>query len=122
MIFRVGGATRIVKAARDRLSDRVAIGVLTKTFPPELVDTVVDEAKAREQRKRSLPARLTLYFLLAMCLFPEVGYLLVWDSQRDEHYAKSAEIFIKHAEADNKHKKHYMDTVGIEDLGWFKYE
>jgi hypothetical protein len=36
----------------------VAIGVLTKTFPPELVDAVIDEAKAREQRKRSLPARL----------------------------------------------------------------
>ena len=40
--------TRIVKAARDRLPDRVAIGVLTKTFPPELVDAVIDEAKARD--------------------------------------------------------------------------
>jgi hypothetical protein len=52
----------------------VAIGVLTKTFPPELVDTVIDEAKAREQRKRSLPARLTLYFTLAMWLWREHGY------------------------------------------------
>ncbi len=51
-----------------------------------------------------------------------MGYLLVWDSQRDEHYTKSAEIFIKHAEADNKHKKHYIDSVGLEDLGFFKYE
>jgi Insertion element 4 transposase N-terminal/Transposase DDE domain len=70
----VAGATRIVKAARDRLPDRVAIGVLTKTFPPELVDAVIDEAKAREQRKRSLPARLSLYFILAMWLWRESGY------------------------------------------------
>jgi hypothetical protein len=26
------------------VTDRVAIGVLTKKFPPELVDTVIDEA------------------------------------------------------------------------------
>jgi hypothetical protein len=74
MIFRVAGVTRIVRAARDRLPDRVAIGVLTKTFPPGLVDAVIDEAKARERRKRSLPARLTLYFILAMWLWRESGY------------------------------------------------
>src|ERR687887_1307399 len=74
MIFCVAGVTRIVKAARDRLPDRVAIGVLTRTFPPELVDAVIDEAKAREQRKRSLPARLSTYFVLAMWLWREHGY------------------------------------------------
>jgi hypothetical protein len=74
MIFPVAGVTRIVKAARDRLPDRVAIGVLTRTFPPELVDEVIDEAKAREQRRRSLPARLTVYFVLAMWLWREHGY------------------------------------------------
>src|SRR6266498_5882699 len=74
MIFPVAGVTRIVKAARDRLLDRVAIGVLTRTFPPELVDEVIDEAGAREQRRRSLPARLTVYFVLAMWLWREHGY------------------------------------------------
>lgn len=64
----------MVRAARDRLPDRVAIGVLTKTFPPELVDAVIDQAQAREQRKRSLPARLTTYFTLAMWLWREHGY------------------------------------------------
>jgi len=47
---------------------------LTRTFPLELVDTVIDEAKAREQRKRSLPARLTAHFVLAMWLWREHGY------------------------------------------------
>lgn len=56
------------------MPDRVAIGVLTKTFPPELVDQVIDEAQAREQRRRSLPARLTAYFTLAMWLWREHGY------------------------------------------------
>jgi hypothetical protein len=49
-----------------------------------------------------------------------MSYLLVWDGQRDEHYVKSTEIFIKHAEADNKHKKHYIESVNPEDLGFFK--
>lgn len=57
-----------------RLPDRVAIGVLTAVFPPALVDEVVDQAGAREQRKRSLPARLVVYFTLALWLFAGSGY------------------------------------------------
>ena len=40
------------------LPDRVSIGALTKTFPPELVDRVVDTTGTREVRRRLLPARL----------------------------------------------------------------
>ena len=43
-------------------------------FPPELVDRVVDEAGVREQRKRTLPARVVVYYLLAMLLFFQSGY------------------------------------------------
>ena len=49
-----------------------------------------------------------------------MGYLLLLDSQRDAHYVRSAKIFIKHAEADNKHKKHYIESVAIDDLGIFQ--
>ncbi|WP_443043878.1 transposase domain-containing protein [Streptomyces sp. NBC_00322] len=31
-----------------------------------------------QRRLRDLPSRVGVYFLLAMCLFPEVGYRLVW--------------------------------------------
>ena len=48
------------------LPDRIAIGVLHKTFPPGLVDEVIDAVRARELWKRSLPARLTAYSTLAM--------------------------------------------------------
>jgi hypothetical protein len=61
-------------AAGDRLPDRVGIGVLAKVFTPELVDRVIDEVGVREQRKRALPARVVVYYLLAMVLFFQSSY------------------------------------------------
>jgi len=57
-----------------RLPDRIAIGVLTRTFPPELVDRVITRTGRAEQRRRLLPARVVVYYTLAMCLFTQVGY------------------------------------------------
>ena len=56
------------------LADQAAIGVLTRTFPVELVDRVIDQYWRREQRTRALPARLVFYFVLALCLFPQESY------------------------------------------------
>lgn len=56
------------------MPDRVAVGVLTLVFPPELVDEVVAECGRAEQRYRLLPARLMVYFVLAMCLFRQQDY------------------------------------------------
>lgn len=70
----VAGVTREVRAGENRLPDRVAIGVLTSVFPPALVDEVIESAQARELRKRSLPARLMVYFTLALWLFAGSGY------------------------------------------------
>ena len=60
-----------------RLSDRVAIGALTQTYPPGLVEQVLAECGRRERRHRLLPARMVVYYLLAMCLFADVAYLEV---------------------------------------------
>ena len=65
--------------AGDRLADRIGIGVLARVFTPELVDRVVDEAGVREQRTRTLPARVVVYYLLAMVLFFQSGYGEVWN-------------------------------------------
>jgi hypothetical protein len=65
--------------AGDRLADRIGVGVLAKVFPPELVDRVVEQAGARERRKRTLPARVMVYYLLAMVLFFQSGYAEVWN-------------------------------------------
>ena len=48
--------------------------MLTRTFPPELVDRVIARTGRAEQRQRLLPARVVVYYTLAMCLFAQVGY------------------------------------------------
>jgi transposase IS4-like protein/DDE family transposase len=61
-------------AGQPRLSDRVAIGVLTRTYPPALVDRVPAECGRVERRHRLLPARLVIYYVLALALFAGVAY------------------------------------------------
>jgi hypothetical protein len=64
-----------VKPESDqRLSDHISIGVLTRVFPPELVDGVVAEAGRTERRHRLLPARVVVYYVLAMALFSRASY------------------------------------------------
>ncbi|MFF1791495.1 transposase domain-containing protein, partial [Kitasatospora sp. NPDC058243] len=65
---------QVKSCAGERLSDRIAIGVLTQVFPPGLVDEVIAETGRAEQRSRLLPARVVVYFVLAMCLFFGQGY------------------------------------------------
>ena len=54
------------------------LGELTRIVPFELADAVLEEEGGLEKRVRLLPSRCGLYFLLAMCLFPQSGYLGVW--------------------------------------------
>ncbi|MGW8948410.1 IS4 family transposase [Streptomyces koyangensis] len=60
---------QVKSPAGERLSDRIAIGVLTRAFPSQLIDEVVAETGRGELRSRLLPARVVVYFVLAMCLF-----------------------------------------------------
>src|SRR5258708_8370154 len=50
------------------LPDRISVGVLTRAFPPDLVDEVIEATGTRELRRRWLPARLMVYFVLALWL------------------------------------------------------
>jgi hypothetical protein len=54
------------------------VGEVTRVVPFELVDAVLEETGARERRLRLLPSRVGVYFVLAMCLFPQPGYQGVW--------------------------------------------
>jgi hypothetical protein len=64
-----------VKPQSDqRLSDHISIGVLTRVFAPELVDAVVAEVGRVERRQRLLPARVVVYYVLAMALFADASY------------------------------------------------
>jgi Insertion element 4 transposase N-terminal/Transposase DDE domain len=57
-----------------RLSDLVSVGVLTRVFPPGLVDEVIAEVGRTEQRHRSLPARVMAYFSIGMALYSDGSY------------------------------------------------
>jgi hypothetical protein len=52
----------------DRLTDRIGLGVLTRLVHRDLVDEVLAETDRTERRRRLLPARVVVYFVLAMTL------------------------------------------------------
>ncbi len=57
-----------------RLSDLVSVGLLTRVFPPGVVDEVIAECDRTEQRHRALPARVMAYFAVGMALHSEGSY------------------------------------------------
>jgi len=64
-----------VKPQSDqRLSDHISIGVLTRVFPPHLVDRVVADAGRVQVRNRLLPARVVVYYVLGLALFSQASY------------------------------------------------
>jgi hypothetical protein len=54
------------------------LGELTQLVDFELVDAVVAETGVREKRLRLLPARVVVYFVLALALFEHSSYRAVW--------------------------------------------
>lgn len=56
------------------LADRLAVHSVLATFPSESVDAVLRATGRVEQRQRLLSARTTVYYVLAMGLFPQASY------------------------------------------------
>jgi len=54
------------------------LGELTRYLPVELVDDVLAQTRTVQQRVRALPSRTGVYFVLALGLFPGLGYARVW--------------------------------------------
>jgi len=52
---------------------------LTQYLPFELVDEVLEQTRTVQRRLRALPSRVGVYFLLALGMFPRLGYARVWD-------------------------------------------
>lgn len=55
------------------------LGELTRIIPFEMVDAVLAETRALQRRVRLVPARVTVYLLLAAALFTGLGYRQVFD-------------------------------------------
>ncbi|MGH8931062.1 MAG: IS4 family transposase [Egibacteraceae bacterium] len=93
-------------ATGERLADHIAVGVLTHTFPPDLVDRVIDATGKREQRVRKLPARVTLYFVLGLCLFAHESYTevatllakgLIWSKTQSRGWTEPSDTALVNA-------------------------
>ena len=54
------------------------LGELTQYLPFELVDDVLAQTRTIQRRLRDLPSRVGVYFVLALGLFPGLGYARVW--------------------------------------------
>jgi hypothetical protein len=54
------------------------LGELTQYLPFELVDDVLAETRTVQRRLRELPSRVGVYFVLALGMFPRLGYARVW--------------------------------------------
>ena len=58
----------------SRLTDHISIGVLTRTFPKDLIDEVLCDTNKVQQRTRLMPARVMMYYVIAMAMFPQASY------------------------------------------------
>jgi hypothetical protein len=56
------------------LSDHISLGVLTRVFPPDVIDEVLAECGRVEVRHRLLPARVVVYYVLGLALFSTSSY------------------------------------------------
>jgi hypothetical protein len=65
-------AARLPSGAR--ISDHVTLGVLTSTVPAVLIDTVLADTGRQSRRQRQLPARLVVYYVMALALYAQASY------------------------------------------------
>src|SRR5262252_7991973 len=54
------------------------LGELTQYLPFELVDDVLAQTRTVQRRLRLLSSRAGVYFVLALGMFPRLGYVRVW--------------------------------------------
>ena len=57
-----------------RISDLVTLGMLTTTVPGELIDGVLADTGRQSRRYRQLPARLMVYYVMALALYAQASY------------------------------------------------
>jgi hypothetical protein len=54
------------------------LGQLAQYLPSGLVDDLLEQTRTMERRLRDLPSRAGMYFVVALGLFPGLGYARVW--------------------------------------------
>jgi hypothetical protein len=64
------------RSPRQPLSttERISLGALARVYPPETVDAILLSCGRKEERRRRLPARLMVYFVIALALWSGSAY------------------------------------------------
>jgi hypothetical protein len=57
-----------------RITDRISLGVLSKTVPAPLIDAVLAETGRQSRRQRQPPARVVVYYVIALALYARASY------------------------------------------------
>lgn len=88
------------------------------------LQTMVDEYTKSTAKVQEINDKEFLDFharrLVEMAAHIIMGYLLVLDSQRDNQYRKTAEVYIKIVKAQNKERAAFIEDSEIKDLGLYK--
>jgi hypothetical protein len=58
----------------ERTSDRLAVGLMTWAFPPDMIERAIQTSGRAGLRNRLLSPQIMVYYVLTMCLFPDLGY------------------------------------------------
>jgi len=57
-----------------RITDYISLGVITKTFPLDTIQAVLQDTERASLRHRDLPTHVTLYYVIAMALYMQASY------------------------------------------------
>ena len=68
------GAENCRASQGSRITDYISVGVISKTFPLEKVNRILQGTGKISQRQRDLPAHVVVYYVLALALFMQVSY------------------------------------------------
>lgn len=60
--------------AGSRITDYMSLGVVTKFFPREKVDVVLEQTNRASVRERDLPAHVVVYYVIALALYMRSSY------------------------------------------------
>lgn len=66
--------TKAALGTGARLSDYLSASLLARVYPPEVIESILDSHRVNSQRQRSLPALATVYYCMALSLYPDVAY------------------------------------------------
>ena len=58
----------------SRISDYISLGVIAKTFPADKIEAVLAATGKASVRRRELPARVVVYYVIALALYMQSSY------------------------------------------------